>query len=208
MKLWQDFKEFAFKGNVVDLAVAVVIGALWEIVTSLGTDIIMPIVSLLIGKVNFSNLFFAFDGKHYATVEAAAAAGIGVLNYGSSYKHCGFSDYCLFHLPGGQISEQNQEKAGSCTQSAAVPPLSLLQNGDPAGSDSLPALYFSIISINGNRYCIKYDSINMIKGRLNALYAGVAQLVEQLIRNQQVGGSSPPYSSTIKDLLNTKIISG
>ncbi len=84
MKIWQDFKEFAFKGNVVDLAVAVVIGAAFgKIVTSLVNDIIMPIVSLLIGKVNFSNLFFAFDGKHYPTAAAAAEAGVGVLNYGS-----------------------------------------------------------------------------------------------------------------------------
>jgi len=84
MKIWQEFKEFAFKGNVIDLAVAVIIGgAFGKIVTSLVNDLIMPIVSLLMGKANFANLFYAFDGKEYPTAAAAAEAGVGVLNYGA-----------------------------------------------------------------------------------------------------------------------------
>lgn len=83
MKIWEDFKAFAFKGNVMDLAVAVIIGgAFGKIITSLVSDIIMPLVSLLTGQANFTHLFYAFDGQYYPTAEAAAEAGIGVLQYG------------------------------------------------------------------------------------------------------------------------------
>ncbi len=83
-KIFQEFKEFAFKGNVVDLAVAVVIGgAFGNIVNSLVNDLIMPLFGVLLGKINFNNLFFALDGNHYASVQAATEAKVGVLNYGS-----------------------------------------------------------------------------------------------------------------------------
>lgn len=84
MKLWEEFKAFAFKGNVIDLAVAVIIGgAFGKIVTSLVNDLIMPLLSLLTGKVSFVNLFWALDGNHYTTAQEAADAGVAVLNYGS-----------------------------------------------------------------------------------------------------------------------------
>ncbi len=84
MKLWEEFKAFAFKGNVIDLAVAVIIGgAFGKIVASLVSDIIMPTISLISGRVNFNNLFYAFDGNYYPTAEAAAEAGVGVLLYGA-----------------------------------------------------------------------------------------------------------------------------
>ena len=78
-----EFKEFISKGNVLDLAVGVIIGAAFgKIVTSLTDDIIMPIVGLALGKVDFANLFIAMNGQHYATLEEAKKAGIGTINYG------------------------------------------------------------------------------------------------------------------------------
>jgi len=78
-----EFKEFIAKGNVLDLAVGVIIGAAFgKIVTSLTDDIIMPIVGLALGKIDFANLFIATDGQHYATLEAAKKAGVGTINYG------------------------------------------------------------------------------------------------------------------------------
>lgn len=79
----KEFKEFALKGNVVDLAVGVVIGgAFGKIVTSLVNDIIMPLIGLLLGKVDFSNLFINLSGTHYATLADAKAKGAATLNYG------------------------------------------------------------------------------------------------------------------------------
>lgn len=78
-----EFKEFIAKGNVLDLAVGVVIGAAFgKIVTSLTDDIIMPIVGLALGKVDFANLFIAMNGQHYATLAEAKKAGVATLNYG------------------------------------------------------------------------------------------------------------------------------
>lgn len=70
--MFKEFKEFAIKGSVVDLAVGVVIGgAFGKIVTSLVNDIIMPIVGGLIGKVDFSNFFISLDGNKYSTLKQA-----------------------------------------------------------------------------------------------------------------------------------------
>jgi large conductance mechanosensitive channel len=71
------------RGNVVDLAVAVVIGAAFgKIVTSFVEDILMPPIGLALGKVDFSNLFINLSGKEYPSVVAAKAAGAATLNYG------------------------------------------------------------------------------------------------------------------------------
>ena len=79
-----EFKEFIKRGNVLDMAVGVVIGgAFGGIVTSLVNDIIMPLVSLLTGGLDFSNWFVALDGKEYATLELAQEAGAATLNYGN-----------------------------------------------------------------------------------------------------------------------------
>ncbi|WP_400164327.1 large-conductance mechanosensitive channel protein MscL [Brevibacillus sp. TJ4] len=79
----KEFKEFALKGNIVDLAIGVVIGtAFGKIVTSLVNDIIMPLVGLLLGKVDFANLFLNFSDVSYATLDAAKEAGAVTLNYG------------------------------------------------------------------------------------------------------------------------------
>jgi large conductance mechanosensitive channel len=79
----KEFKEFAMRGNVVDLAVGVIIGAAFgKIVTSLTNDVIMPVVGLVLGKVDFSNLFINLGGGDHATLKAATDAGAPVLRYG------------------------------------------------------------------------------------------------------------------------------
>jgi large conductance mechanosensitive channel len=79
----KEFKEFAMKGNVLDLAVGFIIGAAFgKIVTSLVTDIIMPPFGLILGKVDFSNLFINISGKSYASLPEAKAAGAATINYG------------------------------------------------------------------------------------------------------------------------------
>ncbi|GAC1376268.1 MAG: large conductance mechanosensitive channel protein MscL [Hymenobacter sp.] len=83
MGIVSEFKEFISKGNVLDLAVGVIIGAAFgKIVTSLTDDIIMPIVGVALGKVDFANLFVATNGQHYATIAEAKKAGVGTVNYG------------------------------------------------------------------------------------------------------------------------------
>lgn len=83
MGMMSEFKEFAMKGSVVDLAVGVVIGgAFQKIVDSLVTDIIMPLVGLVTGGVDFSNRFIALKGGPFATIEEAKKAGAATLNYG------------------------------------------------------------------------------------------------------------------------------
>ncbi len=83
-KTSDDFKKFITKGNVVDMAVGVIIGgAFGKIVTSLVNDVVMPPIGLLIGKVNFSNLFLSLDGQTYASLAEAQKAGAPTLNYGA-----------------------------------------------------------------------------------------------------------------------------
>ena len=79
----KEFREFIQRGNVVDLAVAVVIGAAFgKIVTSFVDDILMPPIGVALGNVDFSNLFINLSGKDYPSVAAAKAAGAATLNYG------------------------------------------------------------------------------------------------------------------------------
>jgi large conductance mechanosensitive channel len=78
-----EFKEFAIKGNVIDLAVAVVIGAAFsKVVTSLVNDIIMPPIGMLLGGVNFNDLFISLNGESYPSLSVAQAAGAPVISYG------------------------------------------------------------------------------------------------------------------------------
>ena len=79
----KEFREFAMRGSVIDLAVGVVIGAAFgRIVTSLVNDIIMPPIGLLLGGIDFSNMFITLSGGEYATLAAAQEAGAATLNYG------------------------------------------------------------------------------------------------------------------------------
>src|SRR6059058_816360 len=79
----KEFKEFVMRGNVLDLAVAVVIGAAFgKIIVSFVEDVLMPLIGLALGNVDFSNLFINLSGKDYPSVAAAKAAGAAILNYG------------------------------------------------------------------------------------------------------------------------------
>jgi large conductance mechanosensitive channel len=79
----KEFKEFAMRGNVLDLAVGVIIGgAFGKIVSSLVEDVIMPPIGRLLGPVNFSDLFINLSGKSYETLKDAKAASAATLNYG------------------------------------------------------------------------------------------------------------------------------
>jgi large conductance mechanosensitive channel len=81
--MWKDFKEFIMRGNVIDLAIAVIIGAAFgAIVNSLVNDIVMPLIGQATGKVNFTDLFISLNGVKYATLADAQAAGAATINYG------------------------------------------------------------------------------------------------------------------------------
>jgi large conductance mechanosensitive channel len=79
----KEFKEFAMRGNVIDLAIGIIIGAAFgKIVTSFVSDVLMPPVGLALGKADFSSLFINLSGKPYASLAEAKAAGAATLNYG------------------------------------------------------------------------------------------------------------------------------
>lgn len=81
--MWKEFKKFAVRGNVIDLAVGVIIGtAFTAIVNSLVNDIIMPPIGALLEGVDFKDLFISLDGGEYASLAAAQEAGAATLNYG------------------------------------------------------------------------------------------------------------------------------
>lgn len=81
--MMKEFKEFAVRGNVLDMAIGIVIGAAFgKIVSSFVNDLLLPPVGLLLGKVDFSNLFINLSGKTYESLGAAKAAGAATLNYG------------------------------------------------------------------------------------------------------------------------------
>ena len=81
--MWKDFRAFVLRGNVLDLAVAVIIGAAFgRIVTSLVDDMLMPPIGLVLGGVDFKNLFIDLSGRSFATLAEAQAAGAPTLRYG------------------------------------------------------------------------------------------------------------------------------
>jgi len=81
--VFKEFKEFAVKGNVMDMAIGIIVGAAFgRIVGSLVSDVLMPPLGLLLGKVDFSNLFVSLSGTAYDSLAAAKAAGAPTLNYG------------------------------------------------------------------------------------------------------------------------------
>jgi large conductance mechanosensitive channel len=81
--MWKEFKEFVAKGNVMDMAVGIIIGAAFgKIVSSFVADVIMPPIGLLLGKMDFSELFINLSGKPVATLAEAKAAGVAVIRLG------------------------------------------------------------------------------------------------------------------------------
>lgn len=82
--MWKEFKTFAFKSNMIDMAVGVMIGAAFgSVVNSLVNDMFMPFISLITGGVNFTDWFIALDGNSYPTLAAAKEAGAACFAYGS-----------------------------------------------------------------------------------------------------------------------------
>ena len=80
----KEFKDFAMRGNVIDLAVGVIIGgAFQKIVTSVVNDLVMPLIGLITKGSDFASKFVALDGGDYATIEEATAAGAAILTYGN-----------------------------------------------------------------------------------------------------------------------------
>jgi len=81
--MFKEFKEFIQRGSVIDLAIGLIMGsAFGKIITSLVNDVLMPPIGLLLGKVNFSNLFLNLSGGAYKTLEEAQTAGAVTINYG------------------------------------------------------------------------------------------------------------------------------
>lgn len=81
--MFKEFKAFIMKGNVLDLAVGIIIGAAFnKIVSSFVSDILTPVITIGAGKIDFSNLFLALNGQSYATLEEAKKAGAATINYG------------------------------------------------------------------------------------------------------------------------------
>lgn len=84
MSIMKEFKEFAVKGNAMDMAVGLIIGAEFgKIISSLVSDIIMPPIGKLIGGVNFTSLFYNLNEEKYPSLAAAKAAGAPTINYGA-----------------------------------------------------------------------------------------------------------------------------
>ena len=82
--MFEEFKKFIAQGNVLDLAVGVIVGgAFGKIVNSLVNDIIMPVIGLALKGLNVAGQFFALNGEQYASIEEAKKAGVGVLAYGN-----------------------------------------------------------------------------------------------------------------------------
>jgi large conductance mechanosensitive channel len=96
-KFFKEFKEFALKGNMIDLAVGMIIGAAFnKIVSSLVNDIIMPVLGIFTGKMDFGQLFVALDGNHYETLAEAEAAGAACIRYGAFIS--GVIDFIIMAL--------------------------------------------------------------------------------------------------------------
>lgn len=90
----KEFKQFAIKGNMIDLAVGMIIGTAFnKLVSSLVNDMIMPLLGLLTGKIDFSKLFIALDGKKYETLAEAEELGVACFKYGSFFA--GLIDFLI-----------------------------------------------------------------------------------------------------------------
>ncbi len=118
----KEFKEFAVKGNVIDMAVGVIIGgAFGKIVSSLVQDVIMPPIGLALGKVDFSNLFINLSGTPVASLADAKKAGLATLNYGvflNTTLEFLIVAFCVFLL----VKQINRLKREPAPAPAAPPP--------------------------------------------------------------------------------------
>jgi hypothetical protein len=137
----KEFKEFAMRGNVLDLAIGVIIGAAFgKIVSSLVEDIIMPPVGLLLHGVNFTDLFIALDGRHFDTLALAKAAGAPTVNWLVLKQRDQFSDCSVLRLYLGATGEPLEEKAGTgrCPRNKGMP--TVRDDDSPQGKE-VPVLH-------------------------------------------------------------------
>jgi large conductance mechanosensitive channel len=120
-----EFKAFALKGNVVDMAVGVIIGgAFGAIVGSMVSDILMPVIGLATGGISFSEKFYALDGKHYDSLAAAKTAGASVMQWGTFVdKVINFFiiAFCLFMVIKAMNAAKKKEEAAPAPAPAAPP---------------------------------------------------------------------------------------
>jgi large conductance mechanosensitive channel len=114
MKVLQEFKNFAFKGNLIDMAVGIIIGGAFGTVTkSLVDNVFMPPLGILTGRVNFTAKFFSLDGQHYETLSAAKAVNAPVIAYGQfitdmiSFLLVAFAVFLLVKKAIGAITAHN-----------------------------------------------------------------------------------------------------
>ena len=113
-----EFKKFIMRGNVMDLAVGVIIGAEFQsIINSLVNDIVMPIITLITGGIDFTNWFISLDGSKYATLADAQAAGAATLNYGVfltaviNFLLMAFVIFCFIKFMNGLAEKAKKEEA-------------------------------------------------------------------------------------------------
>jgi large conductance mechanosensitive channel len=126
MGMLSEFKAFAMKGNVVDMAVGVIIGgAFGAIVASMVSDVMMPVIGLATGGMSFSDKFYALDGASYASLEAAKAAGASVMPYGTFIdKVINFVivAFCLFMVIKAMNAAKKKEAAAPAPAAPPAPP--------------------------------------------------------------------------------------
>ena len=125
-----EFKEFIMRGNVLDMAVGVIIGgAFGTIVSSLVDDVIMPIITLITGGINFDNWFVALDGQAYKTLAAAKEAGASTLNYGvfiTKVINFLIVAFCIFMMikafnKASSLAKKNEEPAPEAPTTKVCP---------------------------------------------------------------------------------------
>jgi large conductance mechanosensitive channel len=142
----KEFREFAVKGNVIDLAVGLVLGAAFgKIVTSLVEDVIMPPVGLLLGKADFSSLFIDLSGAGHPSLDAAKKAGAAVIAYGAflntivGFVIVAFAMFLLVR----QINRLKREPAAAAPDTRECPycvsPISLRATRCPHCTAEVPA---------------------------------------------------------------------
>ena len=117
----KEFREFAMKGNVIDMAVGIIIGAAFgKIVSSMVSDIIMPPIGMLTGKVDFTNWFLNLSGGAYPTLKAAKDAGAITVNYGTFFNNV--LDFVIVAFAIFMIIKQMNRLKRETPPPAAAPP--------------------------------------------------------------------------------------
>ena len=136
--MFKEFRDFAARGNVIDLAVGVIIGAAFgKVVASVVNDLIMPPIGMALGRVNFSDLFVALNGVSYASLEEAKKAGAATLNYGMFLNTC--LEFLIVAFAVFLLVKQMNRLKGPVDRGRARLPVLLLEDGDER--HTLPGLH-------------------------------------------------------------------